>query len=145
MAVAGAWELSARWRYLGVYPATMGFFSAITIIITWTLNNQASSTGRGTGLAVLNYVGQLGPLVGVHLYPDRDGPFYVKGMSACAAFMAVVAVLAVVLRTVLARKNRQSAATAAVALEESAGDGEEEGLVQEGKGRRVTSRFVYMI
>jgi hypothetical protein len=27
----------------------MGFFSAVTLIITWTLNNQASASGKGMG------------------------------------------------------------------------------------------------
>ena len=137
MAIAGALKASAHLRYAGVYPATMGFFSAITIIITWTLNNQHSSTGKGTGLAVLNYVGQLGPLVGVNLYPDRDEPFYVPGMSTCAAFMAAVAVLALILRVVLSRQNRK------IASEGKLDDGADEGLV--GKQQSREAGFVYMI
>lgn len=139
MAVAGSRQASAGWRYVGVYPATMGFFSAITIIITWTLNNQRSSSGKGTGLAILNYVGQIGPLLGVHLYPDRDAPFYVSGMSACAAFMAAVAVLAFVLRWILVRKNR------ATALETNGGDGEDEGLVMGGDRGQKEEAFMYIM
>ncbi|ERF68332.1 hypothetical protein EPUS_02788 [Endocarpon pusillum Z07020] len=67
-------------RYGGVFGAAMGFFSAITLIITWTLNNQQSDTGKGTGLAILNVVGQCGPLVGTRLYPESDAPFFVRGM-----------------------------------------------------------------
>ena len=139
MAIAGSLHASAHWRYAGVYPATMGFFSAITIIITWTLNNQHSSTGKGTALAMQNYVGQLGPLVGVHLYPDSDGPYYVKGMTACAGFMVMAAVLAFLLRLFLARKNRRTV------VEEKAADGEDEGLVMERRGRRREKGFVFMI
>ena len=146
MAIAGSKQASPHWRYAGVYPATMGFFSAITIIITWTLNNQHSSTGKGTGLAVLNYVGQLGPLVGVQLYPDRDAPFYVRGMTACAVFMAVVAVLALVLRIVLTRENRRGK----LLEEQQRGEGEDEGFVQrsdaeEEEHDEKQGRFVYMI
>ena len=128
MAIAGSLRASAYWRYVGVYPATIGFFSAITIIITWTLNNQHSSTGRGTSLAILNYIGQLGPLLGVHLYPESDGPFYVKGMAFCAVFMFMVALLAFALRVSLQRSNQRTM------VYEEVGDGEEEeveGLVQE--------------
>jgi hypothetical protein len=107
IAVAGYLEAGAAWRYAGVFPATVGFFSAITIIITWTLNNQGSASAKGTGIAMLNFIGQLGPLVGVHLYPDSDGPFYVKGMAICAGFMASVGALAMGLRFILAAKNRQ--------------------------------------
>jgi len=137
MAIAGALHAGPLWRYLGVYPATMGFFSAITVIITWTINNQDSDSKKGTGLAMLNYIGQLGPLLGVHLYPDSDQPYYVKGMAVCAAFMALVAMLAVGLRLILGRKNRR-------ALIEEGADGEDEGLVGESRGGRGKA-FVFML
>ena len=110
IAIAGSQAERAwiGWRYAGVYPAAMGFFSAITIIITWTINNQESHSRKGTGVAMLNIIGQLGPLIGTHLYPESDGPYYVKGMSICAIFMAAVGFLSLALRYTLATKNRQS-------------------------------------
>lgn len=126
MAVTGSQHGGAAWRYVGVFPATVGFFSAVTIIITWTINNQDSDSKKGTGVAMLNIIGQLGPLVGVQLYPDRDGPYYVKGMSICAGFMAAVALLAVCLWSFLAAKNRQVASYRPV---ESDNNDEAEGLV----------------
>ncbi|KIY03882.1 uncharacterized protein Z520_00573 [Fonsecaea multimorphosa CBS 102226] len=96
-------------RYVGVYGAAMGLFSSVTLIITWTLNNQATATGKGTGLTILNIIGQCGPLIGVHLFPRTQGPLYVQGMAVCAGFMAVgVAGLAGVLRLVLQRENRRN-------------------------------------
>ena len=94
-------------RYFGVYGAAMGFFSAITLIITWTLNNQHSPTGKGTGMTILNVIGQCGPLVGVKLFPKGDGPYYVRGMAVCAGFMLGVAVLAAGLTWDLKRRNRR--------------------------------------
>ena len=93
-------------RYLGVYPATAGFFTCVTLIITWTLNNQPSEGRKGTGMAILNVIGQMGPLLGTRLYPKSDGPYYVKGMVVCAVFMGFVGMLAVGLRFVLGRANR---------------------------------------
>lgn len=107
IAIAGALQASPAWRYAGIFPTTMGFFSAITIIITWTINNQDSASKKGTGVAMLNFIGQLGPLVGVQLYPASDGPFYVRGMAVCATFMAAAAALAWGLRRLLAAKNRR--------------------------------------
>ncbi|KIW33638.1 uncharacterized protein PV07_00473 [Cladophialophora immunda] len=96
-------------RYVGVYGAAMGLFSSVTLIITWTLNNQATATSKGTGLTILNVIGQCGPLIGVHLFPRSQGPLYVPGMAVCAGFMAVgVAGLAGVLRLVLQRENRRN-------------------------------------
>ncbi|KAJ4379874.1 phosphatidylinositol-3,5-bisphosphate 5-phosphatase [Didymella sp. IMI 355093] len=93
-------------RYLALYPAIAGFFSAITLIITWTLNNQDSDSKRGAGVAMLNIIGQFGPLVGSSIFPAVEGPWYVRGMAVCAGFMVLVAVLAGVLRWVLGRLNR---------------------------------------
>ncbi|RAL04716.1 putative MFS transporter [Aspergillus ibericus CBS 121593] len=85
-------------RYLCVYPATSGFFSAITLIITWTMDNRVAKEGKGTSVAILNVIGQCGPLLGTRLYPRSQGPWYVPGMAVCAGFMVVVAGLAVLLR-----------------------------------------------
>lgn len=127
MAIAGSQHASAAWRYVGVFPATAGFFSAVTIIITWTINNHDSDSKKGTGVALLNVLGQLGPLVGVQLYPDRDAPYYVQGMSVCAAFMVAVALLAVCLRSYLAAKNRQAAAASYRSIESDDKNDEDEG------------------
>lgn len=139
MAIAGSVEASATWRYLGVYPAAIGFFSVVTIIITWTINNQDSDSKKGTGVAMLNYIGQLGPLVGVHLYPDSDQPYYVRGMATCACFMATVAILAYTLRRILDIKNRT------IAIEDSKIDGEDEGLVVQNRTDRGREQFMFVL
>ena len=105
LAIAGWRRWGIGWRYAGIYLAASGFFSAITIIITWTLNNQDSDSKKGTGVALLNVIGQLGPLVGTRLYPDEDRPYFVRGMSICAVFMILVGVLSLGLRYVLMREN----------------------------------------
>ena len=107
IAIAGWLRAGFGWRYVGVYPAASGFFSAITLILTWTINNQNSDSKRGTGVAMLNLVGQFGPLVGTRLYPDSDKPFYVRGMTVCGFFMILVALLGLWQRTLLAKENRR--------------------------------------
>ncbi|CAN9250937.1 unnamed protein product [Alternaria alternata] len=125
-------------RYIALYPAAAGFFSAITIIITWTLNNQESDSKKGTGMALLNIIGQMGPLVGTSIFPDEDGPYYVKGMSICAGFMLFVGFLAAILRWALVRENRRlnngrSAEYAGVPLDEG------------GSMRRERKKFMFML
>jgi uncharacterized membrane protein YeaQ/YmgE (transglycosylase-associated protein family) len=130
---------STSLRYIALYPATAGFFSAITLIITWTLNNQDTQSKKGTGMAVLNIIGQIGPLVGTSIFPEEDGPWYVKGMSICAAFMLLVGVLAAALRMILVRANKK-------AKRESRG-GQYAGVPpEEGtKARAERARFEYML
>lgn len=129
-------------RYLALYPATAGFFSAVTLIIAWTLNNQESASGRGAGMAVLNVVGQCGPLLGTRLFPEGEGPYYVRGMGTCAGFMGAVAVLAAGLRWVLVRENGRR-------VVEAEREGGDEGAVPlvggGGRGRKREEGFLYML
>src|SRR5689334_6914383 len=74
-------------RYLGVYFATIGIYPAIINILPWVVNNQGSDTKRGAGIAILNLIGQCGPLLGTRIYPAIDGPYYRLGMWTCAAFL----------------------------------------------------------
>jgi MFS family permease len=112
IALAGAHEWGIWWRYAGLYPAAIGFFSVITIIITWTINNQESESKQGTGFAMLQLIGQCGPLFGTRLYPEQDAPLYINGMSICAGAMVFVAFLSLFLRVYLRRKNRASESVA---------------------------------
>ncbi|KAE9984374.1 hypothetical protein EG328_008860 [Venturia inaequalis] len=144
--LAGAMGLPGWIRYLGVYPATAGFFSCVTLIITWTLDNQRSDEGRGTGVALLQYFGQCGPLLGTRLYPEGEGPLYLKGMAVCAAFMGAVAVLAWGLRWVLVRENGR------LAEGESTWDELEQDGISDlelddrgGVGKRRREAFVFML
>lgn len=88
---------------------------------------------------MLNVVGQLGPLIGVHLYPDTDGPYYIKGMSICAGFMAAVAILAAFLCILLAAQNRK------VSCAYSVVETEDEGLVEEMRNSRKEKPFMFML
>lgn len=94
-------------RYFGVYLAAAGIFPSIINILPWVLNNQGSDTKRGAGIAILNLVGQCGPLLGTRIYPATDSPYYRMGMWTCAAFMLFNGFLAIVLRTLLVWENKK--------------------------------------
>lgn len=98
----GSWA-----RYLAVYPAAVGFFNVVVLTIAWSINNQRGEARQGAGFALLQVVGQCGPLVGTRLYPDRDAPYYTRGMMVCAGAMLGVAVLAGLLRVYLKRANKR--------------------------------------
>lgn len=140
IAIAGAVGLGTWWRYAAIYPAAIGFFSVITIIITWTINNQESESKQGAGFAMLQFIGQCGPLVGTRLYPDSDAPMYVKGMSICAGAMVVVAILAICLRVYLKREN-----AAKEAAYGKVGDEVQETLVAKADLGLNITRFEYML
>lgn len=144
LALAKPLGLPAFLRYVAVYPAAIGFFNVVTLIIAWSINNQSSESRQGGGFALLQFIGQCGPLVGTRLYPDRDAPFYAPGMSTCAVAMLTVAMLAFALRFYLRYQNHKFDK----AEEERRGNGdeiEEEGLVGPGRRKTTAIAFRYML
>ncbi|KAH8847323.1 hypothetical protein MCOR27_005206 [Pyricularia oryzae] len=99
-------EPASALRYLAVYPAAAGFFCVAVLIVVWNVNNQPSRSRRGAGFAMMQIVGQCGPLLGARLYPRSQSPFYTQGMAVCATAMLGVAALALLQRWVLVRRNR---------------------------------------
>ncbi|KAI9745629.1 MAG: hypothetical protein M1818_001163 [Claussenomyces sp. TS43310] len=106
LALARPLGVGIWWRYAAIYPAAIGFFSVITIIITWTINNQESESKQGAGFAMLQIIGQCGPLVGIRLYPHHDAPFFTPGMWVCFGAMIFTAALSMCLRFYLRHQNR---------------------------------------
>ena len=75
--------------------------------LTFIQDNQGSDSRRGAGLVLINVVGQCGPILGTQLFPTKEAPRYVKGMSVCAAFMFFTALLSLGLRFLLLWRNRK--------------------------------------
>ncbi|KAK1829032.1 major facilitator superfamily domain-containing protein [Podospora conica] len=123
-------------RYLAVYPAAVGFFNVVVLTVAWSLNNQRGEGERGVGFVLMQVVGQCGPLVGTRLYPEGEGPFYVRGMAVCAGGMVGVAVLAGGLRGYLGWRN------GVLDRREGEGEGEGEGLVRGGTGGEKGFRYM---
>lgn len=140
--LAGILGLPNFIRYLGLYPACMGFFTCVTLIITWNLNNQDSETKKGSATTILQFFGQMGPLLGTRLFPASDGPLYLPGMAVCAAFMAGVAVLALSLRVVLGRENARRRREVAIVVQANGGD--EQPLVGE-MSEAMKMKFLYVL
>lgn len=136
LALARPLHIGPLLRYLAIYPAATGFFNVVVLIISWSINNQPTESRQGGGFALLQLIGQCGPIVGTRLYPKKDQPYFEPGMWACAGAMFGVAVLTVLLRWYLARENRKRSDT---------GDAEEaQGLVGGAPGREIVA-FKYML
>jgi MFS family permease len=59
-------------RYFGIYLACGGIFPALSINITWLLNNQGGDSKRGAGLAILAILGQTSSFVSSAVFPTED-------------------------------------------------------------------------
>ena len=78
--------------------------------MTWSMDNRVAKEGKGASIAIMNVIGQCGPLLGTRLYPASDAPFYISGMATCSGFMVLVAILAFTLRVILGRQNAATVA-----------------------------------
>ncbi|KAJ0419420.1 major facilitator superfamily domain-containing protein [Aspergillus carlsbadensis] len=116
-------------RYFGVFLAAAGVFPCIANILPWVLNNQGSDSRRGMGIVILNIIGQCGPFLGTNVFPDSDGPRYIRGQSICAAFMLFNAGLALVLRSILVWENKR--------LDKQYGPVDETVVKEDGRGNIV--------
>ena len=94
-------------RYLCLFPMMAGFFSAVTMVIVWTVNNQESDEGKAIGSSILQVFGHVGSLFGQQLYPDTSAPYYVTSHAICALSMALAAALTFVLRVLLQSANEK--------------------------------------
>lgn len=94
-------------RYFACFLAAAGVFPAIPILITWTGNCHGSDTKKGVGFVLLQIVGQCGPVLGSHLFPEREGPRYQKGCLISFAFLIFAGILAMVLRLHLQKLNKK--------------------------------------
>ncbi|KAK9483908.1 major facilitator superfamily domain-containing protein [Lipomyces starkeyi] len=121
-------------RYCGIVLAAAGIFPAISNLLPWVLNNQGSDTKRGVGIAMLQMVGQCGPILGTRLYPAAEKPLYVKGMAVCASFMFFNAILALALRTYLSWKNKKASEREAEAFFAEESDGKRQTVAVENEG-----------
>ncbi|KAJ4389751.1 hypothetical protein N0V93_007223 [Gnomoniopsis smithogilvyi] len=133
------WGRMEMARYLAIYPAAVGFFCVVVLTIAWNVNNARANGHKGGAFALMQVIGQLGPLLGTRLYPKTDGPWFEKGMGVCAVAMFGVAVLAIGLRWKLARANRRMDGRVA-----QWDDEEEEGLVG-GRFKSGDDGFRYML
>jgi MFS family permease len=105
LALGGLHRWNAWWLYLAIYPAALGNSSILALIVTWTIDNQESLFRRTISFAMIQLVGQVAPGFAVRAFPETDQPYYTKAMITCMFSMLTVAVLAVLLRFWLARKN----------------------------------------
>jgi MFS family permease len=59
-------------RYLGIWLAACGCFPALSLNVTWLLNNQGGDSKKGAGLSILLIIGQCSSLVSSTVFPIED-------------------------------------------------------------------------
>lgn len=59
-------------RYVGVWLASIGIFSALALNVTWLFSNSAGDSKKGASWAVFTTIGQLSSFISSSLYPDSE-------------------------------------------------------------------------
>ncbi|KAL4761192.1 putative MFS transporter [Aspergillus foveolatus] len=93
-------------RYLGIWLATCGVFPALCINITWLLNNQGGDSKKGAGMALLAVFGQCSSFVSSTVFPDSEGPIYIRGCAIGCALTGCIALMAGGLYLKLSYENK---------------------------------------
>ncbi|KAJ1020998.1 hypothetical protein NDA13_005627 [Ustilago tritici] len=93
-------------RYVGVWLIINGLFPFIPILYMWLMANQVSESKKGLGLIIFATIGQCGPLLGTHLFPAKEKPYYVKGTATSAALLLFGVIVSVGLSFRFWRINR---------------------------------------
>ncbi|CRK33768.1 hypothetical protein BN1708_006143 [Verticillium longisporum] len=93
-------------RYAGLYLAAVGIYVCQPLVIAWTVNQLVGNVKRGTATAFAISCGQLGGIISAVVFPAKDEPQYVAGISTCIAFQAVGIAMAVIMWVCCRRENR---------------------------------------
>ncbi|KAI9035833.1 MFS transporter [Aspergillus affinis] len=94
-------------RYFGIWLATCGVFPALSVNITWLLNNQGGDSKKGAGMAILAVFGQCSSFISSSAFPDSEGPFYVRGCAIGCALTGAIAIMALGLFFNLNHENKR--------------------------------------
>ncbi|KAL6788522.1 major facilitator superfamily domain-containing protein [Trichoderma sp. SZMC 28012] len=87
---------SASVRFAMTCLMAMGMYSSVPCVLVWNANNSAGHYKRATTSALQLAVANCGGFVATFVYPNKDGPIYLKGHSIilgllCYAWFAVLA------------------------------------------------------
>ncbi|KAK0759221.1 hypothetical protein N5P37_008103 [Trichoderma harzianum] len=87
---------SASVRFGMTCLMAMGMYSSVPCVLVWNANNSAGHYKRATTSALQLAVANCGGFVATFVYPNKDGPIYLKGHSIilgllCYAWFAVLA------------------------------------------------------
>ncbi|UKZ83772.1 hypothetical protein TrVFT333_011585 [Trichoderma virens FT-333] len=87
---------SASVRFGMTCLMAMGMYSSVPCVLVWNANNSAGHYKRATTSALQLAIANCGGFVATFVYPNKDGPIYLRGHSVilgllCYAWFAVLA------------------------------------------------------
>lgn len=74
-------------RYGAVWLVVIGLFSFIPMAYSWLIANAVGESKKGIAIVIFSTIGQVGPILGTHLFPANQAPYYKKGMFVSAGML----------------------------------------------------------
>lgn len=97
-------------RFFAMFLMPLGAVSSYQIILAWVANSfPRPLVKRSAVISFANMIGNCANIYGPYMYPSTDGPRYIPGGASTAAVAVLVAILALVIRFVLNRQNKELA------------------------------------
>lgn len=94
-------------RYGATFLITSGTYSSIGLMNAWYSHNLGSETKRAAGIPLYGAIGQIGGILGSHLYPLTEGPAYTSGFTVSAFLLFLAALCALLLSVSFRLDNMQ--------------------------------------
>ncbi|KAG2064295.1 MFS general substrate transporter [Suillus decipiens] len=94
-------------RYAATFLITSGTYSSIGLMTAWFSHNLGSETKRAAGIPLYGAIGQIGAILGSHLYPLTEGPAYTNGFTVSASLLFLAALCALLLSVSFRLDNMQ--------------------------------------
>ncbi|KAK9235607.1 major facilitator superfamily domain-containing protein [Lipomyces kononenkoae] len=95
-------------RFFAMFLMPMGAVSAFQIILAWIAGTfPRPLVKRSAAIAICNMFGNTASIYGSYMYPSSAGPRYIPGGISNATICLLVALIAVGIRLLLARQNKQ--------------------------------------
>ncbi|KAI1860373.1 uncharacterized protein JN550_011525 [Neoarthrinium moseri] len=106
--VTAASTLNTAGRYVACFIFPIGAYSVNSAIVGWIATTLSQSQEKkAVALAMTNVSAQIAQVYGAYLWPKTDGPRYVIGFSASAAFSLMSILMCWLMRATLKRENRR--------------------------------------
>lgn len=143
--IIGAASINTGARYFAMMLMIAGGHGSNAVLLSWTQKTLLRPRiKRAAAVAFVNAVGNTSQVWTSYLWPDADGPRYVKAMSVNSAFALMAILTALFMRVVLRRANKKLDEGADV-VDVMHGEAEAEisGLVEEERvARRRAFRYI---
>ncbi|KAL2012355.1 hypothetical protein VTN00DRAFT_5073 [Thermoascus crustaceus] len=94
-------------RYMGIYVASIGTYICQPLVLAWGVNQVVGNIKRGTLSSFAVCMGQVGGIISAIVFPKKDSPQYVPGLSTCVAFDVIGIICALSYWIYGAWENRQ--------------------------------------